>query len=79
MAKPKTVQAVTNRPLFINDVLYQPGEIVAVNLVALGVTSLDAKNMTALDPVKGGLDEPPFVPAPTVPGRVEGQPIGPSS
>jgi hypothetical protein len=74
MAKPKTVQAVATRPVFINDVLHQPGEIVAVNLAALGVTSLDAKNMTALDPVKGGMEEPLFVPAPTVPVRVEGQP-----
>jgi len=51
----KIVQAKVTKPTFINGSLHFPGEAANVNLDQLGVDSLDAKNVSSLEPL--GKDE----------------------
>lgn len=53
MSKDKIVDAKVTKPTFINGVLHFPGELAKANLTELGVSGLDAKNMSSLDPAKG--------------------------
>ena len=47
----KIVQAKVTKPTFINGSLHFPGEATNANLDQLGVDSLDAKNVSSLEPL----------------------------